>query len=115
MPVEMLSNSAKTKEKVRSNALDDWKNIEKWANTLLEHGTVNNVLSIEQATKEADIASVLWKRTKNAKGGDCLSDWNTFQSAFAAWISSVLSAERWKSTHLVLFHRGCRFVTAKFD
>ncbi len=85
MPVEMLSNSAKTKEKVRSNALDDWKNIEKWANTLLEHGTVNNVLSIEQATKEADIASVLWKRTKNAKGGDCLSDWNTFQSAFAAW------------------------------
>jgi hypothetical protein len=88
MPVEMLSPLTKTDlppKGKKSNAQKDWKRIEIWASTLLEHETVNDVLSIEQVTKEIDIASALWERTQNAKGGDCLSDWNTFRSVFAGW------------------------------
>lgn len=88
MPVEMHSPLPKTElppKAKKSNAQKDWHRIETWANTLLEHETVNDVLSIGQATKEIDIASALWERTKNAKGGDYLSDWNTFQSVFATW------------------------------
>ena len=88
MPVETHSPLPKTElppKAKKSNAQKDWHRIETWANTLLEHETVNDVLSIGQATKEIDIASALWERTKNAKGGDYLSDWNTFQSVFATW------------------------------
>lgn len=86
MPVKISLQETDLPPKAKkSNAQKDWHRIETWANTLLEHETINDVLSIEQVTKEIDIASALWERTQNAKGGDCLSDWNTFRSVFAGW------------------------------
>lgn len=86
MPVKISLQETDLPPKAKkSNAQKDWHRIETWANTLLEHETVNDVLSIEQVSKEIDIAAALWERTQNAKGGDCLSDWNTFRSVFAGW------------------------------
>lgn len=88
MPVEMLSPLTKTDlppKGKKSNAQKDWKRIEIWASKLLESKTVNDVLSIEQATIETEIKTLLWKRTRKAKGKDCIADQEHFSSAFAGW------------------------------
>ncbi|MDO4155460.1 MAG: hypothetical protein Q4D37_01610 [Oscillospiraceae bacterium] len=88
MPVEMLSPLTKTDlppKGKKSNAQKDWKRIEIWASKLLESKTVNDVLSIEQATIETEIKTLLWERIGEAKGKDCIADQECFLSAFAGW------------------------------
>lgn len=71
--------------KKRSNAQKDWNKLEKWAKTLLQKDADDSSHAIGQAAVETEIASILRDRTKNAKGSDCIADWNTFCSAFTTW------------------------------
>lgn len=88
MPVEMRSPLPKTElppKAKKSNAQKDWHRIETWANTLLQEHADDNSQPFGQATAEMEIKTILFKRTKNARGSDCIADWEHFQSVFATW------------------------------
>ncbi len=97
--IEITPQKDKSAEK-GNDACRDWKKIEKWATEELLQNCLNgNSQTINQKSMEGNIVTILLNRVKQAKGSDCIENWNNnFHMIFPKWKESFFENNKEKTT-----------------